>query len=155
MARPRFAVQRRFADLDPYGHVNNIAFLEYIQEARVQFLASLGRIDLQQEGHAVVRQEIDYVRPLRFSLEPIEVEFRIDTLRNASYTLEWTIFDDDGRISARGRTLMTSWDIAAGAPTRLDEQRRARMRDYIDDTLNDNDNHSSSGTQTETQGDPA
>jgi len=134
MPRPRFPVQRRFADLDPYGHVNNVAFLEYVQEARVQFLASIGRIDVQQEGHAVVRQEIDYIRPLKFSLAPIEVEFRIELLRRASYTLAWTIHDDDGQISARGRTLMTSWNIAAGAPARLDEERRARMQDYMDQT---------------------
>lgn len=139
MPRPRFRVQRRFADLDPYGHVNNIAFLEYIQEARVQFLESLGRIDLQQEGHAVVRQEIDYIRPLRFSLEPIEVVFQIETLRRASYMLRWAIHDDDGQVSATGRTLMTAWDIAAGTPMRLDEQRRIRMQQYIDDTTIEGD----------------
>ena len=34
-------LQVRYADLDPYGHVNNAAYLDFFESARVAYLASL------------------------------------------------------------------------------------------------------------------
>ena len=37
----------RFSDVDVYGHVNNVKYFEYYQEARIAFILSLGRRDVR------------------------------------------------------------------------------------------------------------
>ena len=38
-----YDVHVRFSDVDVYGHVNNVIYFEYFQEARIPLLAGLGR----------------------------------------------------------------------------------------------------------------
>jgi acyl-CoA thioester hydrolase len=67
-------VPMRWADMDAYRHVNNAAFLRYLQEARVDMLfvhaAQRGATELAA-GVVVNRHEIDYLAPMRFRLEPL------------------------------------------------------------------------------------
>ena len=35
----------RFSDLDPMGHVNNAVYLTWIENARIEFLRTLGAFD--------------------------------------------------------------------------------------------------------------
>ena len=48
MPRLRTEVERRFSDLDLMGHVNNVAFLVYLEEARVRLFAELGVREVQE-----------------------------------------------------------------------------------------------------------
>ena len=57
----------RWADLDLLGHVNNVVYVDYLQEARVDMFrvsASDDRADDLAEGVVVVRHEVTYLRPL-------------------------------------------------------------------------------------------
>ena len=38
-------VAKRFKDLDPYDHVSNATFLDYVMEARVRVYRALGMFD--------------------------------------------------------------------------------------------------------------
>ena len=69
----------RFSDVDVYGHVNNVKYFEYFQEARIPLLERLGR-SLPGAGdyHVVVAQtDVDYKVPILFRLEPYDVHSRI------------------------------------------------------------------------------
>lgn len=41
MARHIFRCPLRWADMDAFGHVNNVAFLRYLEEARIDFMFRL------------------------------------------------------------------------------------------------------------------
>jgi len=43
MSRHRYDCYVRFSDVDVYGHVNNVKYFEFYQEARLAFMISLGR----------------------------------------------------------------------------------------------------------------
>ncbi len=65
MARHRYHVQLRWSDMDALRHVNNVQFLRFLEDARVQMMVEAGRRTLESElGVVVVRHEIDYRRPL-------------------------------------------------------------------------------------------
>ncbi|MFD1250193.1 thioesterase family protein [Nocardioides ginsengisoli] len=53
----RRAVQLRWADVDALGHVNNVAYAAYFEDAHRAFL---------EDGLAVTRQAVTYLRPLMF-----------------------------------------------------------------------------------------
>jgi acyl-CoA thioester hydrolase len=63
---PRFAVAIRVvdADIDRLGHVNNVAFLRYIQEAAAAHWTAIAPDHLRDADIWVVRKhEIEYLRP--------------------------------------------------------------------------------------------
>lgn len=61
--RHRLAV--RWGDMDSYSHVNNTTYLEYIQEARVAWFASLGiAMDHVPEGPVVLQTLHTYLKPV-------------------------------------------------------------------------------------------
>jgi acyl-CoA thioester hydrolase len=55
----------RWGDMDNYGHVNNTVYLEYVQEARVEWFASVGiDIDHTPEGPVVLQTLHTYLKPV-------------------------------------------------------------------------------------------
>lgn len=118
----------RWADLDLLGHVNNVTYVDYLQEARVDMFrthAPDSRSDDLAEGVVVVRHEVTYVSSLTFTFEPVSIECWVTEIRAASFTMGYEIFseDDDGErtVHLRARTLLTPYVFATERPRRLDE----------------------------------
>ena len=64
----------RWADLDQLGHVNNVVYVDYLQEARVDMLRAHGRGPRAlADGLVVVRHEVTYLKPLIFDFRPVSV----------------------------------------------------------------------------------
>lgn len=77
----------RFSDVDVYAHVNNVHYLEYLQEARVAIIGEVwaGASTLP---HLVVRRtEVDYVRPLLLRGDPYDVRSWISRVGGSSFVL--------------------------------------------------------------------
>ena len=125
----RCPVYRRFSDLDPLGHVNNVAYYEFLQEARVQVFEELGWTPTQDFFHVVVRQGISFRRPLGMSTEPIVVETSFTRIGGSSYTIAYRIVDEAGELAAEGETVMAVVDISSGKPVRIPEKLRSVLRD--------------------------
>ena len=80
----------RWADLDLLGHVNNVTYVDYLQEARIDMLLTHApdtrAIDLA-EGVVVVRHEVRFVAPLTFRLHPVKIECWVTEVRAATFTM--------------------------------------------------------------------
>ena len=63
----------RWADMDLQGHVNNVVYVDYLQEARVDLLRVHARDGLA-EALVVVRHEVHYRAPLTFRFRPVSIE---------------------------------------------------------------------------------
>src|SRR3712207_9526245 len=67
----------RWADMDALGHVNNVTYVDYLQEARVDvFRLHAPRPGGEElaEGVVVVRHEVDYLTPLAFRRQPVSID---------------------------------------------------------------------------------
>ena len=87
----------RWGDMDMLGHVNNVTYVDYLQEARIDmFAAHAGFSGVQDlaEGVVVVRHEVEFVRPLVFHRAPVKVEVWVTEVRAGSFTLAYEVFDD-------------------------------------------------------------
>ncbi|WP_310738179.1 thioesterase family protein [Microbispora sp. H10670] len=128
----RYVFERkvRFADIDSYGHVNNVRFFDYLEDARVSMLwerprdSDGNRLDL-----VVARQEIDYRRPLNFRPDPVRVEVWVTEISRSRFTLAYEI-RDDATLYAEARTILVAYDSAAGWPRRLGEDEVAFLRRF-------------------------
>jgi acyl-CoA thioester hydrolase len=103
----------RFSDVDVYGHVNNVKYFEYFQEARIPLMERLGReLTGDRHFHVVVAQtDVDYKMPILFRLEPYDVHSRITDVGSKSFTIESEIRDGETLLS-RARVVMVFFDTA-------------------------------------------
>lgn len=129
----------RWADMDSLGHVNNVTYVDYLQEARVDMFAvhapdSRGE-DLA-EGVVVVRHEVEYAAPLVFRFEPVRIETWITDIRAASFTMAYEILDElpDGsrKVYARATSVLTPYVFAEERPRRIRHEEREVLRRFLE-----------------------
>ncbi|MBN6057998.1 acyl-CoA thioesterase [Nonomuraea sp. RK-328] len=121
----------RFADIDSLGHVNNVRFFDYLEDARLGML----HIDPYRAGDApfkglvIARHEIDYRRPLSFRAEPVRVETWVTEIKPVRFTLAYEIRDDD-EVFVTATSVVVGYDVEAGAPRRLTPQEVAYLERF-------------------------
>jgi acyl-CoA thioester hydrolase len=96
----------RWSDLDSYGHVNNVKYYDYVQEARISLVTST--VGWEPEAvWMVVRQDLEYLKPIDFRTEPYEVGTAVATIGNRSFTLAAEIRDPVSKtLFATARTVV-------------------------------------------------
>jgi acyl-CoA thioester hydrolase len=132
VTRHVFSLHTRFSDVDVYGHVNNVKYFEYYQEARLAFLTSLGRAE--EEGRfavVVARVDVDYKRPILFRTEPYAVESWVTRVGRSSFGLAAQIKDGDTVLSQAEAVLVT-FDLTSQAARPLTDSERDRLAAVIE-----------------------
>jgi len=135
MARHIFRCPLRWADMDAFGHVNNVAFLRYLEEARIDFMFRLAPGEGSASftgGSVVARHEIDYLRPLVHRHEPVVVETWVTDISAASMTVRYEVKDEDV-LYARASTVVVPYNLDKKRPRRITEEERAFLEKYRDD----------------------
>jgi acyl-CoA thioester hydrolase len=129
----------RWGDMDALGHVNNVVYVDYLQEARVDMLAvhapQSGSEELG-EGVVVAKHEVEFVRPLVFRPEPVRIEAWVTNIRAAAFTMDYEILDQrpDGArtVYARASTLLTPYVFADERPRRIRPEERAVLEKFLE-----------------------
>jgi acyl-CoA thioester hydrolase len=129
----------RWADMDSLGHVNNVTYVDYLQEARVDMLAvhapETGGEALA-EGVVVVRHEVEFVAPLVFRPEPVRIETWVSRIRAASFTMRYEILDElpdgDRRVYTRASTVLTPFVFATERPRRVSEEEKDVLQRFYE-----------------------
>ncbi len=78
-------------------------------EARVRVYRALGMYDRGVVGQVVVRQEINYLRPIRFSIEPLLTRTWFSHIGTSSFTMETQLIDE-GQLAADAKSVMVCFD---------------------------------------------
>jgi acyl-CoA thioester hydrolase len=121
-AAARYPLTVRWSDLDAFGHVNNVKFYDYVQEARVAIMTA-GLDWSEGVVWSVVRQDLDHLAPLDFRSEPYEVATSVVALGTRSFTLAAEVRDPGtGTVYAKART------VAVGPRPLDDAERQALAR---------------------------
>ena len=121
-----YPVHVRFSDVDVYGHVNNVKYFEYFQEARIQLLVAHGR-ELGADRHVVVAQtDVDYRRPILFRAEPYDCRTWVSRIGSTSAVFESVVRDDraGGDVLARARIVVVWIDSTTGRPAPVPQEIR-------------------------------
>lgn len=106
----------RWSDMDALGHVNNTEFLRYLEQARIEFLADAAAAGVPREaGLLVARHEVDYVLPLPYRPQPVEIPTWIDRIGTTSFTFGHEVVAD-GVTYARAKSVIVCID-QTGRPT--------------------------------------
>jgi len=114
----RYICPLRWSDLDAQGNVGNALLIDYLQEARVAFLATHPASTLLGDGLVVVGHRIAYRRPVGCSGDGVEIELGTVKVGGARYELGYRLSQDGERV-ADARTVLCPFDFSAQRPVRL------------------------------------
>jgi len=145
-------VQLRWADLDAYGHVNNVEVLRLLEEARI---AAFWRHGPDPAPTAVLESgpgaashtfvasiEVEYLLPLGYHRDPVMVEMWLGHLGGASIDVCYRVLapaDTRGGTEpvthVRARTTIVVVDAATGRPRRLTDAERSAWEPYLEEPI--------------------
>lgn len=125
----------RWSDVDAYGHVNNVAIVGLLEQARV--LAFWDDADpilppLTADAGVwvlVAGVAVAYKRVIDHRTEPITAELSIGKCAGASFVIHYSLIVD-GEECVTATTTMALVDAATGAPTRMSPAVRARLLEF-------------------------
>jgi acyl-CoA thioester hydrolase len=119
----------RFADVDANGHINNGAFLQLLENARVSYMRSIVRAGLPRFRVVVGRLEIDFKRQMFYPgratacARLIEVHARKCVIGHA-------LFDGEGNCTAVLKAIMVSLDEQTHRSMPFDPDVRGALENY-------------------------
>ncbi|HEY9337174.1 thioesterase family protein [Kribbella sp. NPDC050459] len=126
----------RWGDMDALGHVNNGRYVDYLQDARVDFLFRTAKelgADNLETGLLVARHEVQYRAPLHFRPEPVRIELWISEIRAASFTVDYEILDaePERRTYVEARTKLVPFDFTANRLRRITPVERTALEKLV------------------------
>jgi acyl-CoA thioester hydrolase len=110
--------------IDENGHVNNVAYVQWMQDIAVEHYASIGGIDAQgKDATWVVREhKIEYLLPA-FAGEEIEVKTWVENVRRVRSLRKYEfVRKSDGKVLVRGETDWVFVDAKRGGPIPIPEE---------------------------------
>ncbi|GAA1505664.1 acyl-CoA thioester hydrolase [Agromyces terreus] len=144
----------RWSDLDAYGHVNNARMLSLLEEARIQAFwmseetaehavgATTAVIDATPGSSTltlIARQEVEYLAPIPYRRQPLDVELWIGHLGGASIDVSYEVYSPEGisprELHTRASTTIVLVDAATGRPRRITDVEREAWTPYLEAPL--------------------
>lgn len=119
----------RWSDLDAQGHVNNGVFLDYLQDARVDFLLAGGVPEMVEQGALALEHKIEYRAPIPWSSTPVQVRIAVLERRHARLRVGYLIAHGDTVCAVAASTLVP-FDLETQRPRRITEAEAAHFDRY-------------------------
>ncbi len=144
-ARLHIPIRLRWGDLDAFNHVNNIAMLQLLEEARVAafWLPDNGEPEFPtavlptsaETFNLIAHQEIEYLRPVPYQREPLDVHMWFSKIGGSSAEVCYEVHSAAGArediLYARASTITVLVERASGKPLRLPQTVRDAWGAYL------------------------
>jgi len=116
-------------EVDLFGHVNNVAIMNYVQAARVKYLDDIGLMRSQAEkkiGPVLAYINCRYYKPL-FYPGYITVYSRVDQIKNTSFIIQHRIHNDKGECVAEAQDIIVCYDFIKNAKVTVPDDIRQQI----------------------------
>ena len=128
-------IRPRFSETDAFGHVNNISYFTYFEQARLDYFANLGLIEpllnsLEKSMVVTANLECHYLAQLFYG-QTIEVYVRTAKIGRSSFELEYAIVEKDEKsIVAVGRGTIVHINKTTNGSEELPDFVRSAIREF-------------------------
>ncbi len=109
--------------IDENGHVNNVAYVQWMQDIAVEHYTSIGGIEAQGDGAAwfIREHRVEYFLPA-FAGEEIEIRTWVDSIRRVRSLRKYEfVRKSDSKVLVKGETDWVFVDAKTGAPRAIPE----------------------------------
>jgi acyl-CoA thioester hydrolase len=114
-----------FRDLDALGHVNNVVFVAFLEDARVQYWRELrGGLHVKGIDFILAEATCRYHSPAYFG-ETLAIGIRVCGVGNKSFRFDYRIEDKaTGRLVVEGTSVQVMYDYRRQQSVLMDEATR-------------------------------
>mgnify|MGYP000860871255 FL=1 len=130
---PHFlTITTRWADVDVYGHVNNVVYYSYFDTVVNERLMRRGVLDPQTSPviGLVVETRCTYFKSLNCP-EPVEAGLRVARLGGSSVRYDIALFQGEGPAAAQGHFVHVYVDRTTQRPVPIPDDVRATLQELI------------------------
>ncbi|MGN6760816.1 MAG: acyl-CoA thioesterase [Leifsonia sp.] len=157
-------IKLRWSDLDAYGHVNNAEMLRLLEEARIEAFWTTDDSDPADRGAVpdsgeaiggttavldgrpgadtltlIARQEIEYLAPIPYLRQPLDVQLWLGRLGGASLEVCYEVWSPEGTepqtLFSRAATTIVLVDATTQRPRRINDRERAAWTPYLEEPV--------------------
>ncbi|NUU06673.1 thioesterase family protein [Leifsonia sp. C5G2] len=150
-------IKLRWSDLDAYGHVNNAEMLRLLEEARIEAFwvtddsgqgsgEAVGGSTAVLDGRPgadtltlIARQEIEYLAPIPYLRQPLDVQLWLGRLGGASLEVCYEVWSPEGTepatLYSRAATTIVLVDATSQRPRRINERERDAWTPYLEEPV--------------------
>ena len=144
-------ISLRWSDFDAYAHVNNAEMFRLLEEARIQAFwvnddgrgdSAMAILDARPGAKVVAliaRQEIEYLLPIPYMRQPLDVELWIGRLGGASLEISYEVYSPEGMepraLYTRATTTLVMVELASGRPQRMTDAQRAAWEPDVEEPV--------------------
>ncbi|HLS10143.1 thioesterase family protein [Lentibacillus sp.] len=116
-------IRIRFSETDMFGHVNNVSPFIYFEEARIEFLKSVGLFGSDHDNGAmpiVADLQCDYHKQIYFN-EDLHLYVKVDHIGNTSFDVHYMGLNGEQELCLTGRGRMVYIKPDTGRPVPLSD----------------------------------
>lgn len=127
------SMSTRWADVDIYGHVNNVVYLSYFDTAINGWYLDAGLLKMGQseQVYLVVETGAQYFSEIKFP-DTVHAGIRVLRLGNSSVTYDISLFTNDNDLAcARGRYTHVLVDEVSRKPVPIEGHSRSCLEEHL------------------------
>jgi acyl-CoA thioester hydrolase len=141
-------IKLRWSDFDAYAHVNNAEMFRILEEARIQAFwvqddggsdAATAILDARPGAGfitIIARQEIEYLAPIPYLRQPLDIQLWIGHLGGASLEVCYEVYSPAGidprTLYTKAATTIVMVDAESGKPQRISDEQRDAWTPYVE-----------------------
>jgi acyl-CoA thioester hydrolase len=99
-----------WGEMDAFGHVNNVVYFRYFENARIEYLRRIGFDDARHVGPILASTSCRFRRPLTYP-DMLQVGVRSTEVGADRFTIEYRLVSErHGEVAAEGAGVVVSYD---------------------------------------------
>ncbi len=124
-----YSQQVEWGDMDSFGHVNNVVYYTYAQNARIHYNSQLSLFN-EKTFSVMAASSCQYFKPVIYP-DTLWIGVRIKKIGNASLIHEYTYYSTAmNTIVASGESVLVYLDKVTGQKKNIDDTKKAAISDF-------------------------
>ena len=119
-----------WSEIDLFGHVNNLAIMKYIQAARVNYLETVGLMQLQSEtktGPILASSSCQFLKPLYYPGHVLTYS-KVEFIKNTSFKIQHQIINDKNELIAEAQDIIVYFDFNNNVKLLIPDDLRLKLK---------------------------
>lgn len=118
-----------WGEMDAFGHVNNVVYFRYFENARIEYLQRIAFAEARGIGPILASTHCRFRRPLTFP-DRLQVGIRTTEIGDDRFTIEYRLVSQRlGEIAAEGGGVVVSYDYQSARKTPLPAEVRTAIEE--------------------------
>ncbi|GCL71857.1 acyl-CoA thioesterase [Paenibacillus naphthalenovorans] len=125
-------IRTRYCESDALGHINNVSYFIYFEQARVDFMLDTGMVlPSGKFPFLVASLHCEYKKQI-YIHQTLTIHTYVMEIGRSSFKLGHEIHDkDSNELLAVGEAVLVSYDLIVQQTTRLTDELRLKLENYV------------------------